>query len=140
MIFILVPAVFIVLISVIMLWNDEPNLKPINGNQPPQVEEQPVEGKPIENLPIPPIVKEVTVKLVVVKDRCWIQVNIDEIETPVFRGTLYAGEEMEFKGEKEVRLWIGNAGAIKLIVNGVEQPAIGKDGEVIRDLVFYPPD
>jgi len=140
-VYIVVPIVIIVLISVFMLWKGKFNSEPINGNQPSQIEEEkPFENKPVDSSPIPPLVKEVVVKLLVIKDKCWLQVNIDGNEVPIFRKTLFVGDEIEFKGEKEVRLWIGNAGAIKIIVNGVEQPAIGKDGEVIRDLLFYPPD
>lgn len=138
-IYIVVTIVIIMFISVFILWKELYKPKQINGNQPPQTE-VPIDNKPIENPPIPPLVKEVVVKLLVIKDKCWLQVNIDGNDTPVFRRTLFVGDEIEFKGEKEVRLWIGNAGAIKIIVNGIEQPAIGKDGEVIRDLVFYPPD
>ncbi|MBT9164116.1 MAG: hypothetical protein DDT23_00105 [candidate division WS2 bacterium] len=140
LVYIIVSIVIIALISVFVLWKGN-NSKPINGNQPPQTEiEKPAETKLVDKPPVQPIVKVVTVKLLVIKDKCWLQVNIDGDEVPIFRRTLFAGEEIEFKGEKEVRLWVGNAGALKIIANGVEQPPIGRDGEVIRDLVFYPPD
>lgn len=140
LVYIIVPIVIIALILVFVLLKGN-NSKPINGNQPPQIEiEKPAENKPVDKPPEQPVVKEVTVKLLVIKDKCWLQVNIDGNEVPIFSKTLFVGEEIEFKGEKEVRLWIGNAGALKIIANGIEQPAIGRDGEVRRDLVFYPLD
>lgn len=145
LVYFIIPVVLVVIILTSLVIKDN-NPEPINGSQPPLVEEKPpvnetIQNPPVnQNPPVPEVEKVVVVKLSVVKDKCWLQVNIDGNQIPVFRKTLFAGEEIEFRGEKEVRLWIGNAGVLKIVANGIEQPTIGKVGEVIKDLVFTPPE
>jgi cytoskeletal protein RodZ len=58
----------------------------------------------------------------------------------LFEGNVRRGQVEDFTDKKLVRLVIGNAGAIKLIVNGKDLGAPGEDGEVIRRLQFGPGD
>jgi cytoskeletal protein RodZ len=57
--------------------------------------------------------------------------------TQVFQGTLQPGESQEFTDPEEVRVVIGNAGAVELTVNGRDLGSPGGDGEVVR-LTFGP--
>ena len=42
-----------------------------------------------------------------------------------------AGEKNEWKADKELNLKIGNAGAVKLNLNGKDLASLGKNGEVV---------
>lgn len=106
---------------------------PPKGNE--TSEEKPVD---IEEPDKPTEKKVVKVQIEVTKDRCWVQVLVDGGEKPVLSKILYAGEKYEFTGEKEVRLWIGNAGVLKIYVDGVLQPTLGLEGEVKKDIVYTP--
>jgi len=46
--------------------------------------------------------------------------------------TLQAGDDEAWTGEQSVALRIGNAGGIKLKVNGVEVPSLGASGQVVN--------
>lgn len=59
---------------------------------------------------------------------CWINVVIDGKQH--FSGTLEAGKSMDFQGEKVVRIKFGNAGGVRVMVNGRDQGVIGKKGSV----------
>lgn len=49
----------------------------------------------------------------------------------VYAGILQPGDERVWSAQRTVFLVVGNAGGIKLTVNGVEIPSLGKDGEVV---------
>jgi len=57
----------------------------------------------------------------------------------LFRGTLQGGTHKTFADRKAISLIIGNAGAVRLVVNGVDIGAVGKSGEVVR-LSYRPGD
>jgi cytoskeletal protein RodZ len=65
--------------------------------------------------------------------RTWIEVTIDN--EPPFEVTLFPGEEVSWEGEKRIELKIGNAGGIKITVNGIPLKSFGKTKEVVR-LIF----
>lgn len=69
--------------------------------------------------------------------RSWIAVI--EGNRQVFTGPLEAGKTMTFKDNAKVKLVVGNAGAIRLTVNGTDLGAPGGFGEVAR-LTFGPGD
>ena len=52
---------------------------------------------------------------------------------------LYAGREQTFRDDEEVKLVVGNAGAVRLVVNGRDLGTPGSQGEVVR-LTFAPGD
>lgn len=60
---------------------------------------------------------------------CWIQVIVDgKLE---FEETIFAGREpLKFAGEKTIDFTYGNAAAIRIKVNGVDQGVLGGVGEV----------
>ncbi len=123
-------------ISLIGIDNGEP--KVIAPTQPPE-DEKPINEPPVDIEPVkPPLEKIVIVQIEVIKDRCWVQVNVDEEEIPALRKILTPGEKYEFKGKKEVRLWVGNAGVLNVLVDGILQPSLGTEGEVRRDVVYHP--
>ena len=50
----------------------------------------------------------------------------------LYSGRATQGETFLFSSTETVNLRIGNAGAVKLTVNGKEVPPIGVDGEVVN--------
>jgi cytoskeletal protein RodZ len=69
--------------------------------------------------------------------RSWIAAT--EGNRQVFTGTLEDGKTMTFKNHNNVKLVLGNAGAIRLTVNGTDLGSPGGVGEVAR-LTFGPGD
>lgn len=69
--------------------------------------------------------------------RSWI--SVIEGSDEVFQGILEDGETKEFSDDVKVKLVIGNAGAVRLTVNGSDLGAPGGNGEVAR-LTFGPGD
>lgn len=56
---------------------------------------------------------------------------------PVFTATLQAEQKRVATAQERVRIRVGNAGAIKAILNGQEQPSIGPAGQP-RTVIFTP--
>ena len=78
----------------------------------------------------------VRVRLTVVKSYSWISVTAAD-GSSLFTGQIEKGEVREFTDSQVLRLVIGNAGAVSVNVNGVDQGIPGKIGEVVR-LEFTP--
>lgn len=68
--------------------------------------------------------------VVVAERRAWVHIEADG--TLVFEGTLLAGATKTFTGREAMDVVIGNAGAVRLILNGRDIGAPGKAGEVYR--------
>ncbi len=67
----------------------------------------------------------------------WLEVLVDGI--PVEQGVLVrAGETLRFFGQETVVLRLGNAGGVRVELNGEELGAPGRPGQVVR--VVYGPD
>lgn len=65
----------------------------------------------------------VHLQMIVYRNSCWMSVEVDGEE--VFKDTLYEGEEIEFEGEEEITVLIGNVGAVRVLVNGEERELVG---------------
>ena len=63
---------------------------------------------------------------------CWSQIVADG--RPVFSGIFRPGETRRFDAREGFRVTAGNAGALRLAVNGRSLPALGRAGEVVRDV------
>ncbi|MBW1678698.1 MAG: helix-turn-helix domain-containing protein [Deltaproteobacteria bacterium] len=63
----------------------------------------------------------------------WMEIIIDN--GPPFEVTLFRGDKVSWEGEEKIELKIGNAGGIKMVVNGILLKPFGKPGEVVK-LVF----
>ncbi|MCM2425772.1 helix-turn-helix domain-containing protein [Streptomyces sp. RKAG337] len=83
-------------------------------------------------------VGKVTVKLTADVGKSWIQAT-DSTGKPLFAGNLEKGDAKTFTDDKKIKLVIGDAGAIKLFVNGKDLGPAGTDGQVVR-LTFTPGD
>ncbi|MCU0266648.1 MAG: DUF4115 domain-containing protein [Actinomycetia bacterium] len=93
--------------------------------------------------PSPTVVAElpssdgVTVRLTVVGPKSWVSATASG--TTVFQGLLSKGETKTFTDPTLVKLVVGNAGAVTLVVNGRDLGAAGSSGEVVR-VSFGPGD
>lgn len=89
-------------------------------SSPFAAESQPVEG---------------TLRLVVsVEESCWLEIAADG--KVVVSGLKDKGFRQEVTALRELRLWLGNAGGVKLLLN--DRPAIplGRSGQVRKDLTI----
>ncbi|MFM8621034.1 MAG: helix-turn-helix domain-containing protein [Candidatus Nanopelagicaceae bacterium] len=75
--------------------------------------------------------KGVSVKLEAPNGSSWLFVS-DAAGITLYSGRASQGEVFEFSSTEAVNLRIGNAGAVKLTVNGKEVPSLGIDGEVVN--------
>ncbi|MER5638637.1 helix-turn-helix domain-containing protein [Kitasatospora sp. NPDC002227] len=81
---------------------------------------------------------KVTVKLVAEKDTSWISA-LDSKGKSLFQNNLDQGKDQTFTDPKEIKLVIGNAGAVHVYVNGKDLGAAGEDGQVVH-LTYTPGD
>ena len=79
----------------------------------------------------------VFVRVRIVRDRSWVSVKADG--KTVFGDTLSAGQFKDFRATKLIRLTIGNAGAVSLVVNGRDLGSPGGSGQVVK-VEFGPGD
>lgn len=68
--------------------------------------------------------------VVVAQGRSWVRATADG--TLVFEGIVAAGASKTFEGTEQIDIAIGNAGAMRLIVNGVDLGPPGSAGQVYR--------
>jgi cytoskeletal protein RodZ len=87
-------------------------------------------------LPPTPVVDDSTLRLAVeAVDEAWVVLDADGEN--VVKGTMARGQRRTFEAKEAFRFRnIGNAAALKLMLNGAVVPPLGADGEVIRDRVF----
>jgi cytoskeleton protein RodZ len=72
---------------------------------------------------------KVTVKLTAQEGSSWFQA-IDSNGRSLYSGVLKEGASMTFTDEKQIKLVVGNAGAVSLFVNGKDIGSAGETGEV----------
>ena len=72
----------------------------------------------------------VSVKLEASNGSSWLFVS-DKNGVTLYSGRASQGQTFDFSSTEEVKLRIGNAGAVKLTVNGKEVPSVGGNGEVV---------
>lgn len=63
-------------------------------------------------------------------EAAWVWVKVDGEQ--VFMGTLQNGERREWVGKQNVFMRAGNAGGVKVILNGQPQEAVGAPGQVVN--------
>jgi cytoskeleton protein RodZ len=74
---------------------------------------------------------KVTVRMVADSGKSWVSVK-DHSGKQLFQGDLRKGDSKTFTDDKRIDLVLGNAGAIKLWVNGKAVDRLGSDGNVER--------
>lgn len=81
---------------------------------------------------------EVTVELEAVEGRSWVSATGKD-SGQLYQGVLDLGATQSLRDDQQVKLVIGNAGAVRLVVNGRDLGSPGGEGEVVR-LTFGPGD
>lgn len=79
---------------------------------------------------------KVTVKLVAEKDTSWVSA-LDGAGKSLYQNNIEEGQDQTFTDPKQIKLVIGNAGAVHVYVNGKDLGPAGKDGQVVH--VTYTP-
>jgi cytoskeletal protein RodZ len=79
---------------------------------------------------------KVTVKLVAEKDASWVSA-VDGTGKSLYQNNIESGQDQTFTDPKQIKLVIGNAGAVHVYVNGKDLGPAGKDGQVVH--VTYTP-
>ncbi len=67
-------------------------------------------------------------------DDSWTRLEADG--RPVFSGLIRGGESRHFEARERFRLTLGNAGAVRVTVDGRPLDRLGGAGQVVRDLVL----
>lgn len=69
-----------------------------------------------------------------IEEACWLEVMADgEV---VVSGLKEVGYRRQFTARDEVRLWLGNAGGVRLWVNGQSVRPLGESGQVRKDVMI----
>jgi cytoskeleton protein RodZ len=84
---------------------------------------------------VPPSAQGVAVRLTISGGRSWVSVTAGGRK--VFEGLLADGAVKLFDDPKQVKVVVGNAGVVRLVVNGIDLGAAGASGQVVR-LTFGP--
>lgn len=83
---------------------------------------------------------KVHLRVTLVGDKSWVVVRDGGQDgRTIFQKTLLKGATMDFVGERELYIVLGNAGAVSLVVNGRDLGAPGQLGQVLRTS-FFPGD
>ena len=96
--------------------------------------EQPQPASVTENVtvaqtPTPPPVNDVNLQATF-SDDCWTRVIVDG--AMVYEGMINAGQTFDWKGNENINLLLGNAGAVQIVKNGQNVGSLGEDGDVVE--------
>ncbi len=64
----------------------------------------------------------------------WVEISADGEK--VFGGLVSAGESRRFEAQKAFRLTLGNAGGVRVSLDGRPMAPLGRSGEVVRNVVL----
>ena len=65
---------------------------------------------------------------------CWLQVKVDG--KTIFQSVLPRGRMESWIARDRIDLWLGSAGGVELEVNGSRIPALGRRGQVLKNIVI----
>lgn len=97
-------------------------------NTPPPDQVASVTPAPPPPAPVAPTVDGVNLKASF-SDDCWMLVTIDG--AVAYEGVINAGQVMDWKGNSNVNVRVGNAGAVEFIMNGQSFGKLGEEGDVV---------
>jgi hypothetical protein len=95
-----------------------------------------IPAAPATPSPSPVALAPVTLRLQVTDAKSWVRVT-NSGGAVVFQGVLDTGQVREFTDKAQLRVILGDAGAVRLTVNGKDLGPAGARGDVVR-LVFRP--
>lgn len=91
-----------------------------------------VKKEPIFIAPSAKIQKNI-ILVIRAKEKCWLQVKVDGKE--IFKNVLAKGSSESWQAYEKIELWLGNAGAVQLELNGKLLQKIGRPGQTLRHVV-----
>lgn len=100
------------------------------GVQPGEVPDDDSQNGTEQPEPVPPTPTGLSLSLDVRERDCWMQVVVDGI--PAFEGNVQAGNTKNFQGERTIKVWVGNAGAVHVNLNGESLGYLGEVNQVVR--------
>lgn len=62
-------------------------------------------------------------------DQCWMEITVDGKKSQM---TLSEGQIQEVQAEESIKLNLGNAGAVKVTINGEDLGTLGQKGQVVK--------
>lgn len=80
--------------------------------------------------PVVPPMEGVNVTVTVVGEKAWMQAHADGTEAAMFTGNKFTGEVLTLNADETLKLLIGDAGAVRLNVNGHDLGPPGTSGQV----------
>jgi len=98
-------------------------------NKPP-LEEPPIKEDITTQLPEKIVLTMKILDLGTAKEACWIQVYSDN--TLNFEGTMYQGDIKIFEADEKMKIILGNAGVVKLLLGEKDLGIPGKVNQVIE--------
>lgn len=104
-----------------------------DGDGQPQDDNQPQE--PVTPEPAAPVYEGLEMHLEIMDvnagttDQCWMQMIVDGQKTEV---TMSQGQTQDLKATDSIQLNLGNAGVVKVTVNGQDLGVLGKQGQVVK--------
>ncbi len=69
-------------------------------------------------------------------ERCWVKVQTDHVAPQDV--LLNPGDRVRWKAQERLALTLGNAGGVRVMLNGKLQGPFGVRGQVVREIVFTP--
>src|SRR6266571_2341259 len=69
-------------------------------------------------------------------ERCWVKVQTDRAAPQEV--LLNPGDRVRWKAQERLALTLGNAGGVRVMLNGKVQGPFGARGQVVREIVFTP--
>lgn len=88
---------------------------------------------------LPPSAGGVTLQVTISGSKSWLSVATGAAGTVAYEGILATGDTKTFTDPSKIKLTLGNAGAVHLIVNGKDLGTPGNPGQVVH-LSFTPGD
>ena len=93
---------------------------------------------PIPTVTPPLGVSEIRLQLVLT-GVSWVQVITDSQPALAFQGTIQSGNTRFFTAQQRIQLRVGNAGGVKVFLNGRDEPSLGGVGDVVdREWLLKP--
>ena len=138
-----VAAGVLLLVALVSLFNSSPETTPSAqpvSSAPPTPTVQPSAAAPTGTPgPVAGQVPgdSVAMRVMVVNTKSWVTVRADG--RVLFQGLMRAGEQKDFTAKRLINVVLGNAGAVRLVVNGQDLGSPGGQGAVVR-LNFTPDD
>ena len=135
-VFIIVIIIILIIVgAVAFLSNQGSDSQPAADTQPTTEQTQPQQQQAQQPAPAPAPVSGSDVTATFSQD-CWTEVKVDG--NTVLSETVKAGSSLNWKGNNQVEVTVGNAGAVDITFNGQPQGKMGDVGAVVTKAFVAP--